>query len=66
MSLVIVTTFLLELGYEKVFYSKRKKGGEEHMESSINDGVQTSIRMVGFGLVSLFIVMSIFTRLGAL
>lgn len=53
---IVVVTFLLEFVYEKI---RRKPLDEnrEYMEASMNDGVQTTLRMVFFGFVSICLVL---------
>ena len=53
---IVVVTFLLEFVYEKI-RNKPRDENREYMEASMNDGAQTTLRMMIFGFVSICLVL---------
>ena len=54
--LIVVLAIGFELAYEKIRGSDRMYKADDTMEAMTNSGVQTSLRIVGFGLLSIMIV----------
>ena len=52
---VIVTALLFQIIYESII-RRRSSNKVDRMESSINDGCQTSISLIVFGVISVGIV----------
>jgi hypothetical protein len=61
----ILFAVVLELIYERIATRRPKPGTEwETMEQSMNDGCQTSVRIVGFGLLSAVMIAVIMAVIG--
>ena len=60
--LIIALAIILELAYEKVTGSGGVYKSGDTMEEMSNSGFKTSLRIIAFGLLSIFVVLALINR----